>query len=388
MNRNALLAASFFLYFGAGGVVMPILSLLLKQKGATGAEIGLITAAFPVAVLIAAPIAAGQVERFGHVRRFLVAGGLATLAGLLLFAFAGTWGAMIAGIVIFAFARAPLPPLLDWLTLRALGDNSDRYGAIRLWGSFAFLLTAWVFAGTLKDAVELPLLIGGGLLGLFSLGVLFLPEPPAVDQGATKGGSKRAVIAHHVLWPLLLVALAMGFADGIADVGFSLHLDRLFAGSDEVATVDIVADATAIGVASELLMLALAPLLLRRVGPMPLVLAGMAAGVIRWTVIGLATDPSVLTFVQALHGFTFAAFWTGAVAIVAEHAPLHALGSAQALLTAAMGGLGPLAASAVIAVSLGRVELDLVFLALAVVVAGATVYCGLRLRPAVAAARW
>lgn len=377
-SRNVLLALSFFLYFGAGGVVMPILPLILKDKGATGTDIGFVTAAFPIAILLAAPFAAGQVERRGHVRRVLAAGGLLSLAGLLLFAFGGSWIPLVLGVVLFAFARAPLPPLLDWLTLRALGADSDRYGAIRLWGSFAFLLTAWVFGRTLKAHPDLPVLVGAGLLAVFVLVVLFLPEPPLTTTRTRRGGS-RSVVAHGVMWPLLVVALAMGLADGVYDVGFGLHVREL--GHDG----GVVADAVALGVASELLVLALAPLLLRRFGAMPLVFAGMGAGVLRWALIGFVADPAALAFVQALHGLTFAAFWTGSVSLIARHAPLHALGSAQALITASMGGLGPLAASAMMALLADRVPLATVFLGLSLVVAAATVYCALRLLPAVRA---
>ena len=379
-SRNALLSLSFFLYFGTGGVVMPILPLILKNKGATGADIGFVMAAFPLAILIAAPLAAGQVERYGHVRWVLAGGGLLSLAGLLLLAFGGSWIPFVLGVVIFAFARAPLPPLLDWLTLRALGDESDRYGAIRLWGSFAFLLTAWVFGGMLKEHPDLPVLIGAGLLTLFVPIVLLLPEPPLETQSKRKRqGGNRSIVAHGVMWPLLIGALARGFADGIYDVGFALHIEELGHGTN------VVAEAVALGVGAELLVLALAPALLERFGAMPLVLGGMGGGVLRFALIGLVADPGALVFVQALHGLSFAAFWTGAVSLIAHYAPLHALGSAQALLTASMGGLGPLAAAAMIALFADRMPLGAVFVGLALVVAVATVYCALRLLPAVRA---
>ena len=102
------------------------------------------------------------------------------------------------------------PPLLDWLTLRALGDESDRYGAIRLWGSFAFLLTAWVFGGMLKEHPDLPVLIGAGLLTLFVPIVLLLPEPPLETQSKRKRqGGNRSIVAHGVMWPLLIVAFLL-----------------------------------------------------------------------------------------------------------------------------------------------------------------------------------
>jgi len=383
-RRDGLLSASFFLYFGAGGVVMPILPLLLRRKGFTDTEIGFITAAFYLAVLFISPVAPRLVEKSGHVRRVLAAGGLFTLAGILVWALGDARLVTLAGVVVFALARAPLPPLLDWLTLRALGDDSDRYGFIRLWGSGAFLLTALAFGPRIKDAPELPLMVGAALLALFVCVVLFLPEPPTV---ATRPGTSasRAVVGHAVMWPLLIVGLAVGLGDGVFDVGFALYVDDLQRAGSLVDGETVIARSVGVAVGAELAMLLVGPWLLRRAGPVPLILLALTAGVLRWTLIGVSTDGTVLVLIQALHGLSFAAFWLGAVAVVADYAPVHAMGSAQGLLTAAVGGLGPLAASGLVALLAERIALSTVFLGLALVVAGATIYCALRLRPAVRA---
>src|SRR4029434_6385693 len=86
-----------------------------------------------------------------------------------------------------------------------------------------------------------------------------------------------------------------------------------------------------VGVAAEILVFAYSAAVLRRVGPISiLVLAGLAA-VARWLV--MAFDPAVwlLFALQALHGLTFGAAHLGALHFLARFVPEAQGGTAQAV---------------------------------------------------------
>jgi len=69
---RARLAVAFFLYYGAGGALMPVLSGVLKDRGASGTVIGLVMAAFPVGLLVAGPLVSFRADKTGRTRDVMV----------------------------------------------------------------------------------------------------------------------------------------------------------------------------------------------------------------------------------------------------------------------------------------------------------------------------
>src|SRR5690606_7198539 len=85
------------------------------------------------------------------------------------------------------------------------------------------------------------------------------------------------------------------------------------------------------GVIAEVALFAVSARLLRRFEPAGLLLMAAAAGIVRWTVLGLAESLPILAAAQLLHAFTFAAAHVAAIHFIARAVPPSYAATAQSL---------------------------------------------------------
>jgi len=78
---------------------------------------------------------------------------------------------------------------------------------------------------------------------------------------------------------------------------------------------------------------------LRLLSPLVLLLAGAAAGVLRWTAMAFDPPLAVLVALQLLHAGTFAATHLGAMHWISANVPESGAGTAQALLSSVANGV-------------------------------------------------
>jgi PPP family 3-phenylpropionic acid transporter len=94
------------------------------------------------------------------------------------------------------------------------------------------------------------------------------------------------------------------------------------------------------GVVAEIVLFWQGSRLLRRIGPLGLMIAGGAAGIVRWGLIGLVPGLLPAFALQLLHGLTFGATHLGAMNYLSRTVPPGAAASAQALYSGASSGIG------------------------------------------------
>jgi MFS transporter, PPP family, 3-phenylpropionic acid transporter len=80
--------------------------------------------------------------------------------------------------------------------------------------------------------------------------------------------------------------------------------------------------------------------LLARLGPLGLMVAGGAAGIVRWGLMGVMPGLGPAFALQLLHALTFGATHLGAMNYLSRTVPPDAAASAQALYAGASSGLG------------------------------------------------
>ena len=90
----------------------------------------------------------------------------------------------------------------------------------------------------------------------------------------------------------------------------------------------------------EILMLAQSSRVLRRFSASQLFVFSTAISALRWLLTGLITDPTLLVGVQALHAFTFAAFYVAALQILVEEIPDRLRATGQGLFFSLAFGVG------------------------------------------------
>jgi len=94
------------------------------------------------------------------------------------------------------------------------------------------------------------------------------------------------------------------------------------------------------GVIAEILLFWQGTPLLLGFGPIGLMALGGVAGIIRWSLAGLAVSLPAIAALQLLHALTFGASYLGAMHFLLRAVPASAAGSAQTIYAAVSSGLG------------------------------------------------
>ncbi len=320
---------------GSLGTLHPFFAPILSEAGASGVAIASILALFPLGILIAGPVWALWADRLGDPRHVVFLAAIGTAAGAGLLCLPGPWPWLLPGVALLALSRTPLFAVVDAMAVDRLGGEG--YGRVRLWGSVSFIFLAQI-AGRLRDVwPRAPLLVTLVLFVVMVAMSKHLPQPsrvPPVDWPA----ALRALRDHPVLRPLASVAVLHGATLSMYDHLFGLHLEA--AGLDAT----LLATAVGVGVAAEVGVMAAGGPLLRRFGSLALIIVAVVSGLPRWWATAVATDPTTLVALQALHGLTFGAWWIGGVQLFAESAPKGLENTSQAILLASSFGVGSLLA--------------------------------------------
>jgi len=325
-----LIAAYYFVFFGALGIFLPYFSLWLVAHGLAPAEATRVLSLTPLMSLLVPPLA-GLVADARRARVWLLRiGSVATFVAFLGFFRARVRVELYVCTAIFAFCRAPLTSLIDATTLSHVRHHGGSYGRIRLWGSLGFLVAA-AAAGGLIDRAGVGAIVGvtAWALACGAAVAFTLPAPPPVERKGVVGAWL------HLLgepdWWIFFVAVALGqMATAAYDSGFSLHLQRLGFGGRFIGA------AWATGVAAEIVLMALSGRILARLGAPRLFALSLATAAVRWTLLARVVSPVAILCLQPLHGVTFGLFWVAGVTLVRDRG--HAAPTAaQGLFSAAVG---------------------------------------------------
>lgn len=305
------LSAFYFFYFAYLGAFAPFFALYLTSVGMNAVEIGVLMA-LPQLTRILAPHLWGWLadhtgRRIGVVRVSGAAGMIAFLG-----VFAGDSFALLFG-VLFAmmFFWSAALPLVEATTLSKLGDETARYGRIRVWGSVGFI-AAVVAVGYLIDATGprsvlwvIAALMAGMLLLSFTLAEA-RPEPHESDDlPVWQIVRKPAVLA------VIGASALMAAAHGPYYTFYTIHL------VDHGYSKSAAGWLWALGVICEIGIFIWMSRLYRTFTLRSILIASTLLAALRFVVIGWGADSIVLLLAaQTLHAASFGSFHAAAIGVV------------------------------------------------------------------------
>jgi len=132
----------FFLWFGAGGFLIPFITLFYKARGLSGSEIGLLSAIGWTVSLLIAPLWGRWSDARRDQRRLLQAGLLGSAACILVLSQQRLFVWMVIIIAVESLASAAIEPLSNVQALAITRGDKWMFGSVRLWGSLGWALTA------------------------------------------------------------------------------------------------------------------------------------------------------------------------------------------------------------------------------------------------------
>jgi PPP family 3-phenylpropionic acid transporter len=336
--RLSLLFAAIFFVSGSS---LPYLPVWLAWRDLSAPEIAIISACPLFVRVLVTPAIAFAADRVGDHRRFLILLAWSAVACQVLLAQMRGFFPILLTSLLLAVAWTSVMPLAEAIAVRGMKAARLDYGRMRLWGSISFaaaaLAAGWVVQGASPQAL-FYLLIAGSMLLAGAAHALAKPTraaPAAPRQDRARLGARdvAALLASPTFLVFLLAAGAIQAAHAAFYTFGTLHW-RALGHSTLLAGL-----LWTVGVAAEILVFAYSAALLRRVGPISiLVLAGLAA-VARWLV--MAFDPAVwlLFGLQSLHGLTFGATHVGAIHFLARFVPEAQGGTAQAVYASFTSGI-------------------------------------------------
>lgn len=305
------LAGFYFFYFAYIGTFAPFFSLYLKTAGMSAVEIGILMS-LPQLTRIVAPHLWGWLadRSSGRLRVARMTGLAGTLAWL--GTFAGTGFALLFLVLLaMTFFWSAALPLLEATTLSHLGEETSRYGRIRVWGSVGFIV-AVVAVGHALD--RLPSSIVLWIVLALMIGMLAscwaVPEAKMVPHEADD--KPIAVIVRKPEVIALIVACAlMAAAHGPYYTFYSIHL------VNHGYSKGVTGWLWAFGVICEIGIFVWMPHLYRAFTLRQILIASFALAVVRFLMIGWLVESFVaLLIAQTLHAATFGSFHAAAIGVI------------------------------------------------------------------------
>ncbi|UJR80241.1 MFS transporter [Sandaracinus amylolyticus] len=331
----ARLSAYYVAHFTCTGIHLPFWALWLASRDVPADGIGVLIGLGYWVSIASSPLAGRISDRVGAARPPMAV--LAVIATLGFVAFSFAWGVpalAVLGVITFG-AHAALLPLAESITQAHAAAGNARYGRVRLWGSLAFIVASagagWLVEGVGVEVV--PWLMAGGTLACL-VASQQMPKradarvPVASDEGEP---AKPRAVAWGALVAGMVLAGAIQATHAVYYGFGSLRWSAL--GLDETTIGALWAE----GVVAEIVLFALAPPIVARVGPAPMWIAGALAAALRWVLLAHASDVAWIAVAQLLHALSFGATHLGAMDFVRRALPITKLGTGQGMYTAILG---------------------------------------------------
>ena len=344
LSRIAAYIVLYVLLYAAFGVASPFWPKFFETRGFGAEQIGLILAASMLIRLPTGPLVARLADHLEKLRLALAIGAVLAAGAAAAFLTAEGFWLFLSIALVQAAALAPTTSIAD-----ALASRRADYGWIRGSASAAFV-AGTLLAGQLIGGGDLTPIIWMNVALLVAAAASTAIVPPTVSAAddAPDLGEIRGLLRTPRFRAVLLISAVIYGSHALHD-GFAVI--RWTAAGIEPSTVSLLWSEA---VAAEVVVFCLVgPALIRRIGPRGSAMLAAAAGVVRWSIMGVTSSVTAMALVQPLHGLTFALLHLACMRIMAAVVPKHLSATAQSLyafgtglVTAALTALSGLAYAA------------------------------------------
>jgi nucleoside transporter len=343
LQMRARLSTMMFLeYFIWGAWYVTLGTWLSGPLHFTGQQIGLAAGATSVGAILA-PFFVGLIaDRLFATQKVLAV--LHLLGAALLFAatLQSAFGAFYALVLLYCFCFMPTLALTNSLAFRQMRDPKEEFGAIRVLGSGGWIV-AGLLIGTLRvEATALPMQLAA--LSSLVMGIYCLTLPPTPPLGSSTDRFTLSSIFPREAFALLKERSMLIFV--IASFFICIPLQFYYAFTNlflnQVGVQNAAGKMTG-GQMSELLCMVLIPWFFRRLGVKYMLVAGMAAWVMRYLFFAYGNPTDGVWMLWGgilLHGICYDFFFVTGQIYIDNKADAGLRAAAQGLITFITYGLG------------------------------------------------
>lgn len=330
------LAGFYFFYYATVGAFMPYWSPYLESRGFSAAQMGVAYALMGLMRSFTPVVWGTLADRSGKRIRIIRWSSLAALLLFMGIPFAP--GIFWVGVLMVAYTLFwhALLPQFEAVALSHLSAQGEDYSRVRLWGSVGFVASVLGLGQALDRTGigALPWLVGAFWLGMAGMSWR-VPDAHLANSEDAPEVSLWQMLRRPEVLTLLSVCLASQLSFAPYYNFFTLFLERHGYSRGTAGFL------WALGVIAEIGMFIVMGRTITRLGARKLMLAGLAATALRWTLTALAVDfwPALIA-VQLSHALTFGAYHAVAMHYVQRLFPPRLQGRGQALYNAVAYGAG------------------------------------------------
>jgi PPP family 3-phenylpropionic acid transporter len=294
------LSSFYFFYFALLGCISPYWGLFLDGRGYSAEEIGELMALFGL-VRIIAPNVWGALGDYTGRRMALLRLGCAMCALIFLNIFwVNSFLTMAIIMLGYGFFWAAVLPQFEVVTLNYLGEKTDDYSKIRIWGSIGFVVFV-LLLGFLFDTISVQYLPIFMLVILF---VMFVNSLAVKGQEIThdhdEGEGFLSLIKKPEVMGFLLAAFLMQLSFGAYYTFFSLFLEQVGYSNTMIGVL------WALGVIAEVLIFLIVHRLFKLINYKAILVISLLLAAVRWFFTAHFVDVLwVLILLQLTHAATF-----------------------------------------------------------------------------------
>ena len=335
-------ALAYVAAYAAIGSMLPYLPLYYRSLGFNLAEVGSILALGALVGLLASPSWGALSDRLRGSPSVLVTAVATALSGTALLAASTAPLAVLAGAALLGAGIGGFIPIIDARALETVGADRARFGPLRAWGSFSYIL-AVLASGFLVDRFGLRSLFASLTVTLLATAIVALALRPVGDRPVRATSPLRD--AGRLFGPRGLGVFLLGAF--LTWLGMSAVLTYTPIRFTELgAGASIVGLGGAIAAGTEVPLMLRFPALAARWGSHRLLIAGSVFTAVRAIVATFATDPAVLLAASVFGGLGYAFFAIGGTSYVSEHTPPQLAATAQGIFQGVGNSLAQVTAAA------------------------------------------
>ncbi len=336
----ARLSSYYLFYYAALGAFTPYWSLFLTSRGMSVTAISVMMGLWYATRIVAPSTWTSIAAASPHPIRWLRIGSVLTMLTFCAFLLPLPQPWMYPAMIVFCFFYNAVMPQFESITLTHLGNDSHRYGLIRVWGSLGFIAVVmgfgWLIEGS--DGSSRADLLPWLMLPLFAL-LVASSFANRYARNFHKADGDASGFWQIVRKPAVLAFFLAAFMEQLSFgpyyTFFSVYMDQFGYATSTLGLLWTVGVVVEVGVFFTI------GRFFRRYDASWMLLIALISSAIRWTVTALFPQHlAVMLVVQTAHALGFAAFFAAAMQMLATYFPGRLNGHGQGLLYGFSSGVG------------------------------------------------
>ena len=317
-------------------------NIYFRELGYTSAQIGLINSIARGVALFILPVWGMLSDSFNANKRFLQLAVFGTMTVSLLFLTTSNFYIYIVLMVFIAIFMNPIRPLYDNLLFGYLGDQENKYGRYRLWGSVGYTIVIPILGYFFENTdVSNTFYVLAGLLFATLLISTRLPKNKVQETKESSNDENQGRFANigklfenKLFVAFLIYVFFMQITMNGNLTYFSLYV--LEHGGRE----GLFGLTKMIGSISEILILIFSDKILDKFNIKHIFGVSSSAFVIRWVLLAMFPVRSIFLGSQILHSLSFGLFYVTCVNFINKVTADDVKATAQNVFTSVYIGLG------------------------------------------------